>query len=77
MKVKYVGKGSFHTRGLRFNKDEDYDIAQELFDYLTKTFGTLFEVLEVAPKVVEEVKPEVVEKPKPKRAKKSSVSEKE
>ena len=68
MKVTYKGEGGFISNRILFNPDiKEYEVANEIGEYLVKTFPYLFDV--IIAKVVKEVE----EKPKaevaPKKAK--------
>lgn len=77
MKVKYIGKGSLKSKGLLFEKDVEYDLTQEIFDYVTTTFSVAFEILDIPKVVVKEVIPEVKPEGKRKKPNKAPISEKE
>ena len=69
MKVTYKGEGGFISNRISFNPDiKEYEVANEIGEYLIKTFPSLFDG--IITKVVEK---EVEEKPKaevaPKKAK--------
>lgn len=60
MKVTYKGSGGFTSNRVSFNPDiKEYDITNELGNYLVKTFPSLFDG--IIAKVIEK---EVEEKPK-------------
>ena len=59
MKVTYKGEGGFSSNRISFNPDiKEYEIADEIGEYLVKTFPSLF-----AGNIAKAVK-EVEEKPK-------------
>ena len=58
MKIKYIGSGSFHAKGIRFETGGEYEVTDDIGNYLVQTFSVNFEVVPVE------------EKPAPKRAKK-------
>ena len=68
MKVTYKGEGGFSSNRIAFNPDiKEYEVANDIGEYLVKTFPSLF-----AGNIAKAVK-EVEEKPKaevaPKKAK--------
>ena len=77
MKLKYIGKGTLRAKGHRFEPGETYELLEDTYNYMVKTFGSIFEVVE-APKAakVEEPKEES-EAPKKKPRTKRAVAPKE
>ena len=72
MKVTYKGEGGFSSNRIAFNPDiKEYEVANEIGEYLVKTFPSLF-AGNIAGNIAKAVK-EVEEKPKaevtPKKAK--------
>ena len=54
MKVTYKGEGGFISNRISFNPDiKEYEVANELGEYLVKTFPNLFDGI-IAKVVVEE-----------------------
>ncbi len=61
MKVTYKGEGGFISNRISFNPDiKEYEVANEIGEYLVKTFPSLFFFDGIIAKVVKEVE----EKPK-------------
>jgi len=72
MQVKYIGKGSLHSKGHRFESGEEYTLLEDTFNYMLQTFPLAFESLEKEVEITKEPEVEVeveveVEAPKPKR----------
>lgn len=61
MKIKYIGNGSLNSKGLRFERGVEYDVPEEVAEYLLGAFPSNFKFVEVE------------EKPKAKPARKSRV----
>lgn len=70
MRVKYIGKGSLHSKGLRFEHGVEYDLPEDIANYLTQTFASFFKFVEVD-------EPEVRPKPARKSRVKKVVAPKE
>jgi len=43
MKIKYIGKVPMSSKGITFEQDVDYDLAEDVVSYLIKTFPAKFE----------------------------------
>lgn len=68
MKVTYKGSGGFTSNRVSFNPDiKEYDVPNELGNYLVKTFPSLFDG--IITKVVKEVEEKTKAEVTPKKAK--------
>lgn len=67
MRIKFIGKSDLTSKGLQFVPGLEYDVSEEVYNYLKNTFGNV-EALEVAPKAIKEpeAKPKVNTKVTPK-----------
>lgn len=58
MKIKFIGSGTFISKGIRFEQNAEIDVDDTVYQYLTKSFPSRF--VEVAPEVAPEETPEEV-----------------
>lgn len=59
MKIKFIGKSDLTSKGLQFVPGFEYEVSEEVYNYLKNTFGNV-EALEEEPKVLIEEEPKVL-----------------
>jgi len=56
MKVKFIGSADMNSKGINFVPGFEYEVSDEVANYLEKTFGNMFEVTKATIKTQEVVK---------------------
>lgn len=75
MKIKFIGSGTFISKGVRFEQNTEVEVADEFGAYIVKTFKAVFVVVPEAKIEVTPVEEEVKVPTRKSRTKKAVPSE--